>query len=68
MVNIDAFVEVSASKARSLQPKCPHGTSTGKNYPQKILVFCFYKKILTDISNGKLTINGKVSLIAKLSK
>jgi len=32
MVNIDAFVEVSARRARNLQPRCPHGTSIGKNY------------------------------------
>jgi hypothetical protein len=35
MVNIDAFVEVSARSARSLHPRCPHGTSTGRNYQLK---------------------------------
>ncbi len=70
MVKIEAFVEVSARRLRSLQPTCPHGISIGKNCDEnkKSILKLFYKRTFTVISNGKLTINGKLSLIAKLSK
>jgi hypothetical protein len=35
MVKIEAFVEVSARRLRSLQPTCPHGISIGKNCDEK---------------------------------
>jgi len=35
MVNIDAFVEVSARRLRNLQPNSPHGSFIGKNFNKK---------------------------------
>jgi len=34
MVKIEAFVEVSARRLRSLQPTCPQGISIGKNWDE----------------------------------
>ncbi len=71
MVKIDAFVEVSAKRLRNLHPSSPHGSFIDKNFNKKnkkVNKNYFYTKSFTVISYGKLTINGKLSLIAKLSK
>ena len=47
----------------------PRGLQLGEtNYQKNNQNHLTEKKWLTEISNGKLTINGNVSLIAKLSK